>query len=268
MNYSSICEIGGRAVNEDSAACLVSGDRCCFVVADGLGGHEKGEVAANIATGTFTSEFAGKSTGEFTDGSTGKTTGEFPGGNGSNGGNGDNISFLAGAFDSAQQRIINTRQKDDEMKTTCVALSISSGRFAYGYIGDSRLYHFRRTKLIARTLDHSVPQMLALAGEIREDEIRRHPDRGKLVRAMGDKWDVPRYELSSEKRLSKGDAFLLCTDGFWEHIPTSMMVRALAETRDAEEWLRVMRDIVEAAGDEFTLDNYTAITVIVREHGA
>ena len=239
MKYSSICEIGDRDVNEDSVACLARGDRWCFVVADGLGGHDKGEVASSIVTATFSDEF----------------TESFK----------SNAGFLAGAFDNAQERIVNAKQKAAEMKTTCVALSIAAGRFVYGHIGDSRLYHFRRAKLRSRTLDHSVPQMLELSGEISEDDIRGHPDRGRLFRAMGDEWDVPRYELSRERKLSGGDAFLLCTDGFWEHIPDAMMTQTLREAGSAEKWLHAMRDVVLAAGGEVSLDNFSAIAVIIKE---
>jgi len=239
MKYSSICEIGDRDVNEDSVVCLERGDRWCFVVADGLGGHDKGEVASSIVTATFSDR--------------------FPESNESNAG------FLAGAFNAAQERIIYARQKAAEMKTTCVALSIAAGRFVYGHVGDSRLYHFRRAKLRSRTLDHSIPQMLELSGEISEDDIRRHPDRGRLFRVMGDEWDFPRYELSRERKLSGGDAFLLCTDGFWEHIPAAVMAQALREAGSAEKWLRVMRDIVLSAGGEMSLDNFSAITVIIKE---
>jgi len=239
MKYSSICEIGDRDVNEDSVVCLARSERWCFVVADGLGGHDKGEVASNIATASFSDRFPES--------------------------NESNADFLAGAFNAAQDRIINAKQKASEMKTTCVALSIAAGRFVYGHIGDSRLYHFRRAKLRSRTLDHSVPQVLELSGEISEDDIRGHPDRGTLFRTMGDEWDFPRYELSRERKLSGGDAFLLCTDGFWEHIPDAMMAQTLREAGSAEKWLRVMRDIVLTAGGDMSLDNFSAITVIIKE---
>jgi len=239
MKYSSICEIGDRDVNEDSVVCLARSDRWCFVVADGLGGHSKGEVASSIVTAVFSDQ--------------------FPESNGSNAG------LLAASFNAAQERIINTKQKSAEMKTTCVALSIAAGRFVYGHIGDSRLYHFRRAKLRSRTLDHSIPQLLELSGEISEDDIRGHPDRGRLFRVMGDEWDVPRYELSRERKLSVDDAFLLCTDGFWEHIPATMMTQTLREAGSAEKWLLAMRDVVLTAGREMSLDNFSAITVIIKE---
>lgn len=66
----------------------------------------------------------------------------------------------------------------------------------WGHVGDSRLYYFKNGKIVKRTLDHSVPQMLVARGEIDEKEIRHHPDRNRLVRVMGMEWDEPKYQVS------------------------------------------------------------------------
>ena len=236
MTYSQVSKAGAREINEDKAVCVQRDGNYCFAVADGLGAHGKGEAAAGILAGVFDREFglAHES----------------------------NSAFLARVFNMAQAEIISSRRKADEMKTTCVALSIIGGRYLWGHIGDSRLYYFHKGKLRKRTLDHSVPQMLVLSGEIGEDDIRRHPDRGKLLRAMGDDWDVRQYELSKEKRISKNDAFLLCTDGFWEYISDEMIARALKDSGDASGWLEAMLSVVEENGGNHSMDNYTAITVI------
>jgi len=237
MTYSSLSEIGDRERNEDSIACIARESSHCFVVADGLGAHGKGEVASLIATETFAREFHLDI--------------------------GNNKAFLSRAFDMAQSKIMSAKQCANEMKTTCVALSISGGKFAWGHVGDSRLYYFSKEKFVRRTLDHTVSQMLAISGEISDEDLCKHPDRNKLLRAMGDKWCVPRYELSKERRLTKGVAFLLCTDGFWEHLTNSAIIQALKFSNNAEQWLAALLVVVKNASNDFTVDNYSAIAVML-----
>ena len=103
------------------------------------------------------------------------------------------------------------------MRTTAVVLCTEGNRGTALHIGDSRFYHFRNGKIISQTKDHSVPQMLAMAGEISEHEIRRHPDRNRLLRALGDENEEVRF-VRSDFEIKEGDAFLLCSDGFWEEV--------------------------------------------------
>ena len=94
----------------------------------------------------------------------------------------------------------------------------------WGHVGDSRLYYFKNGRIVKRTLDHSVPQMLVAAGEIDEKEIRHHPDRNRLVRVMGMEWDEPKYQVSEPMPEEPGQAFLLCSDGFWENIEEEQII--------------------------------------------
>ena len=114
---------------------------------------------------------------------------------------------------------------------------------------------------MGRTLDHSVPQMLVNIGEIDEDEIRNHPDRNRLLRVMGAEWETPQYQYSEKIPLKKGQAFLLCSDGFWELITEKMMIRFLRRADSVDEWLDTMMDYVEEKGKEKNMDNYSAIAV-------
>ena len=141
-----------------------------------------------------------------------------------------------------------------------------TGKIAqWGYIGDSRLYHFRDGKQLSRTIDHSVPQMLALSGQIKEREIRHHPDRSLLLRAMGTEWDMPAYEIA-QRRLQtiKGDSFLLCSDGFWEWIEEKTMIKILKKDLSAYDALCEMTAEVKANGTGKNLDNYSAILVNIK----
>ena len=240
MTYHTITQPGTRQINEDSAAILRQDDRLCFVVADGLGGHGKGELASQKLVEVFSQTF-----------SLGPEDAE---------------AFLSNTFSLAQDEITSEQKRLGaafEMKTTAVALAIINGKCRWGWVGDSRLYMFRKNRVKARTLDHSVPQMLALSGEIKEKHIRRHPDRNRLLRVLGVEWDSPRYELSDEVGLADCQAFLLCSDGFWELIDDKRMCALLKKSADAQQWLEAMAAEVTANGAGQDMDNYSAITVMI-----
>jgi len=240
MTCHTITQPGSRPINEDSAAILEQDGRLCFVVADGLGGHGKGELASQKLIEVFREAFAlGAEDGE---------------------------AFLESAFSLAQDEIISEQRRLSaaaEMKTTAVALVVIDGNCCWGHVGDSRLYVFRRNKVKARTLDHSVPQMLALSGDIKENQIRRHPDRNRLLRVLGVEWDSPRYEISEEIDLASCQAFLLCTDGFWELIEEKKMCALLKKSADAQQWLEAMAAEVTANGVGKDMDNYSAVAVML-----
>jgi len=239
LTYKQITHIGDREHNEDSVTCIESGGNYCFVVADGLGGHGRGELASQKAVEIFGQEFEASHE--------------------------SNFDFVNKGFSSAQSEIMALQVAHGDkmgMKTTAVCLSIINGMCQWGHIGDSRLYLFKKNKIILRTLDHSVPQMLALSGDIKDKHISVHPDRNRLLRVLGIEWDSPRYEVSDEAPLADCQAFLLCTDGFWELIQPKLMCRFLKKSSSAEEWLEQMTAEVEKNGQGKNMDNYTAIAVI------
>jgi serine/threonine protein phosphatase PrpC len=241
LSYDMVSEPGSRERNEDDALCVGQDGNWCFAVADGLGGHGDGEIASAIFTKTLEDAFC---------------SGEYSGG----------ADLLEGAFTDAQDAILAAQPEHERgsgMMTTAVALAVVGGKCRWGHIGDSRLYMFRGGRIKARTLDHSVPQMLVFSGEIKESQIRSHPDRNRILRALGSKWDSPRYEISDECSARGRRAFLLCSDGFWEHIDEARMCRALKRSRDARSWLRSMTDEVKKNGVGKNMDNFTAVAVIL-----
>jgi serine/threonine protein phosphatase PrpC len=239
--YSSFSDKGEREVNEDSIAVAEKDGRYCFVLCDGLGGHGKGDLASGSVTDSIIKCFEE---------------------------NGADEQFLDTAMLKAQEELLAEQSRIgavSQMKTTAVVLLIHEDKFRYAYIGDSRLYHFRKNKVLSRTLDHSVPQMLVYAGDIKEKQIRSHPDRNRLLRVMGVEWESPRYVVSEVGTLRGGDAFLLCSDGFWEPIVEKEMCRLLKKSSDAEGWLAAMSNTVKENGKGTNMDNYSAIAVMYRE---
>ena len=232
-----ITDTGSRRKNEDSIGCFENGANRCFVVCDGLGGHGMGDAASRLVVDVFEDQFMKNS---------------------------DMSGFLPAAFTAAQQILISEqveRNARRKMKTTCTAL-VTDEKFAYiGHVGDSRLYVFQKNKIKLRTLDHSIPQMLVLSKDIKESGIRNHPDRNVLLRVMGIDWEKPMYEIATPVKLKKCQAFLLCTDGFWELIEETDMSNLLQSSSSVEEWLNQMNDIVRKNGEGKNMDNYSAIAV-------
>ena len=237
ITYYAVSDIGGRKVNEDTVGTYESKERAGFVLCDGLGGHGMGDAASRLVKDVFINQFE----------------------------NVEDIKDVLPTAFSAGQDILMAEQKrlnaTRKMKTTAVALVIDDKKAYVGHVGDSRLYIFRNNKVLKRTLDHSIPQMLVMSKEIKESEIRNHPDRSMLLKVMGIEWDEPMFELMRPISLKKCQAFLLCSDGFWELIDEDRMCALLEKSRSPEEWLKRMGDEVKANGLGINMDNNSAIAV-------
>lgn len=245
ITYNGISNKGERERNEDRIAVFdhAEDNVHCFVLCDGLGGHGKGEVASRLACEAFGEVFC-------------HTFDFYP------------RAFFDEAINRANESIL-AKQKEEGfvsgMKTTLTALLICKGYCTWCHIGDSRLYLFQNNSVTCRTMDHSVPQMLANAGTIKEKDIRFHPDRNRLLRALGSDDDPIRYEVSAPYRLRECQAFLLCSDGFWEYIDEKQMCKLLQKSENADDWLQKMRTVVMENGKGKNMDNYSAIAVMNRE---
>lgn len=242
MEYYVLSRNGGREINEDCAGVKETAQGFCCILADGLGGHDRGEVASALVTDTGLSLFQ-----------------DF-----CNRGETSLGAYLDRCFTEAQERLMNKqRRENSEMKTTMVVLASMGRQIQWGHVGDSRLYQFCDGKLIRRTLDHSVPQMLVMTGEIREKDIRGHEDRNRLLRVMGVEWTSQKYELAEEETANEQQAYLLCSDGFWELIEEKQMAQLLRRSDSPKEWLEQMEQVVLKNGQGKNMDNYTAIGVFL-----
>ena len=214
---ASVSRPGGRAVNEDACG---HGDGC-WVVADGLGGHGGGEVAAGIAVDTVLAAAAQQPL--IDEGA---------------------LTQALLAADAAIQARQETDPRLERMRTTAVVLASDARVALWAHLGDSRLYHLRDGRIRFQTLDHSVPQALVRAGEISAAEVRYHEDRNRLLRSLGND-KPPRPTLAEEPlTLMPGDAFLLCTDGFWEYVTEPEMEVTLAKSASPEQWLENMAAVL------------------------
>ncbi len=237
LTYSLVSNIGGRNVNEDAVGRYEGLNGTGFILCDGLGGHGMGDQASKLVKNVFLYMFQHMR---------------------------DPSKMLPDAFQAAQDILLAEQRRlnaCNKMKTTAVSLVIDEKNAYIGHIGDSRLYIFSNNKVKTRTLDHSIPQMLVASKEISESEIRHHPDRSILMRVLGTEWDGPQYEIMKPIPLKKCQAFLLCSDGFWELIEEEQMCICLKRAKSVNEWISLMNDEVRKNGIGTNMDNNSAIGV-------
>ncbi len=103
--------------------------------------------------------------------------------------------------------------------------------------------------------------MLVAVGEIKEKEIRHHPDRNRLLRVLGVEVEELKHQVSEPINREGRQAFLLCSDGFWELIEEKKMEATYKKASTPEEWLQEMQKIVMKNGKNTNMDNYSAIAV-------
>lgn len=239
ITYSSVSMTGARELNEDSFVCLEHNGDFCFVVADGLGGHGRGEVASAVVVQEISDIFL-------------QSAITAP------------AAFVGPAIHSAQNKLLAEQVRlnaGNEMKTTVVMLCVNGSQLCWGHVGDTRLYAFRNNTAVMRTMDHSIPQMLVLSGKIPEKKIRNHPNRNMLMRVLGVEWEQAQYDVSEVYDIMDFQAFLMCSDGFWELITEKQMEKLLKKSRTVDEWLGAMAEIVQKNGTGKDMDNCTAIAV-------
>ena len=236
-HYSSM---GSRLVNEDALGVFEKENKGCYILCDGLGGHGMGDVASNIVVQAFRDRFENGELGVRPEIELEKT------------------------FRVAQDILMDeqfARHAQNKMKTTAVACIVDGKKAYIAHVGDSRAYVFSRNKILKRTLDHSIPQMLAISGEISEKEIRNHKERNMLLRVLGVEWEKDMFDQMKPIPVRKIQAILLCSDGFWELIEDEDMCRFLADSSSVEEWMGKMIAEVNANGKGKDMDNNSAIGI-------
>lgn len=238
ITYTVFTNQGGREINEDSLIVEEKDGNFCFTLADGLGGHGKGDAASQFLCRFIGTQF--------------RETDSFE-------------NFLQKVYASGQVELNAEKRRLHErgMMTTAVTLLIANGMAQWIHMGDSRLYMFRKNKVVLRTVDHSVPQMMVLGGELREKDIRNHPDRNKLLKAFGARDTAVECTPGEAVRLEEKQAFLLCSDGFWELILEKEMTKTLRKSKTVNDWMNAMVEIIVKRQSKLNgnADNFTAIAV-------
>lgn len=228
--YGSRTEIGNvREHNEDSLTVLPP----LFAVADGMGGHEAGEVASEITINTL-NDLAPQSA---------------------------DAEALARAVVAANLNVIKAPSQGvgrEGMGTTLTAAILEKERLVIAQVGDSRAYLLHNGSLQQLTRDHSLMADMIEAGQLTEAEARAHPNRSVITRAIGSDphMQPDLYELNVET----GDRLLLCSDGICGMIEDHEIASIMRQAPSAQSCADQLVEAALAAGG---FDNATAVVVDV-----
>ncbi len=235
--------IGKRPYQQDRFGHWQTKDALFLVVADGMGGHAHGEVAAQITVDCLSAAFRAEAKPAVP----------------------DPDQFLYRGIARAHAMVIHQTQRQglssdpaNSPRTTVVACLIQGGYAYWSFVGDSRLYVIRDGRILTRTRDHTPVQMLIDAGRIREEAAATHPDRNKLLQCLGGP-RAPRLEPTAHARLLPDDLVLLCSDGFWGPLTQRQLLMGVLG-KDPKKAFPELMDLAETrAGPR--CDNLTVLAL-------
>lgn len=198
MNFSvhQASHIGNRKFNQDRVAYAYSSAALLLVLADGMGGHLHGELAASLTIDTFVETF-GRHAQPLVD---------------------NPQKFISTTMSHAHERIMRLPHDHDMggfPGTTCAAVLIQDGQMYWGHAGDSRVYLLRDGEVLARTSDHSVVQHWVESGLISAEDARSHPQRNQITNCIGGLEDTFYAEMGDPIPMRPDDVVLLGSDGLW-----------------------------------------------------
>lgn len=187
--------IGARQSNQDSFDFDARDNWGCFVVADGLGGHYRGEIASQFVTQSLIKLAPKFASAIETEPMLGMK------------------DFVSQAISKAQKDIIKKYQEVDTQTTIAVAW-LNQDHFIAAHVGDSRIYKLNKQAVIWRTPDHTQVQALFEQGKITEEVFSTHPLQNQLLRSICT-YEPPEVDIVVQPPLASNESLVLCTDGFW-----------------------------------------------------
>ncbi|TCT16125.1 protein phosphatase [Natranaerovirga pectinivora] len=239
VDWAYLTHRGDREKNQDAFTYLEEEGRHLFVLADGLGGHKKGEEASR-----FVCDFIRKNISKMED---------------------NKIESLEALTKLANRALVEYQIQMDlreDIKTTILTLLLTEEVFMYVSVGDTRLYQLSNKHIVFQSKDHSLCQRLVDIDELDYKDIRHNSDRNKLYSVLGNKAEITYMNSGYLKKIPS--AFLLCTDGLWEHVIEGEIEVDLFKSQTPKEWLDLL---VKRAFCNATLymDNITAITIFIKD---
>ena len=231
--------VGAREQNEDRVGHWTSPGAVAMAVADGLGGHMHGELAAQLAIEVLGAKFRAEARPRLA----------------------DPAQFLERALMTGHGAIVREAEKQslpEHPRTVIAACVVQDGRVHWTHVGDCRFYLLRAGRIVARSRDHTVVQRLVDEGRIPDEAAGTHPYRNRLLQCLGG-YETPRLEPVATAELAAGDIVLVCSDGFWGPLSPGDLVQALL-LRPLEQ---AIPDLVAAAeaGGGFDCDNVSVVAM-------
>lgn len=187
--------LGNRYSNQDRFAVIERPNSVLLVLADGMGGHQGGNLAADTVVLKITENFTA-------------TPHPIP----------NPRDFFTTAFINAHQAVLELGAKFSppiQPRSTVVACLIQDNAVWHAHLGDSRFYLFRYAKVVIRTQDHSVVEQLIQQGKLKEKQRLSHPARNQVTRCVGGTTEARTISIGEKTGLEPNDVVLLCSDGLW-----------------------------------------------------
>jgi serine/threonine protein phosphatase PrpC len=241
MKYGFSSEVGRvRKINED--AYYVPGrdqDLLLFMVADGMGGHQAGDIASKEALKAMVEFFNKQPDDSYKQ--------NMP-------------KALSDAISYTNDKVFNIANKTSEyagMGTTMSVVVITGSKMYTAHIGDSRVYIYREAKLLRLTEDHSIVAELIKNGELTEEQAKTHPQRNIITRAVGTDYNVSAD--IAEWDLYPGDVILLCTDGLTGLVSDEEILKYVSNYMESPQ--TVSEKLAQLANERGGYDNITVVVV-------
>lgn len=244
LSAATRSEVGGRKSNEDKVRVCREGARWIAVLADGAGGHRGGAEASRRAVDSLETSLC-EGEPEFSP------------------------MVLTQALHDAHgvvQGVHDELHGAARMHSTVVVLWVDcdSATALWSHVGDSRLYRVRDGDAVMLTSDDSVVQRMVDAGLITAEQAGSHPQKNQLIAALGIEDGVEPHTIAAPQAVLEGDAFLLCSDGWWGALDEGNIALSLENAVTPDEWLVAMQERIEAVAGP-RQDNYSAIVLWVRD---
>lgn len=235
MNIQVFSKVGSvRQHNEDSYD--YDSDKGIFVIADGMGGHLRGEVASDMAVKTVMSELTSAVSTEGT----------------------GIMSDIERSMQAANQSVYTYAMNHSDhqgMGTTLSVVHFVGNRAYFGHVGDSRIYLFRDGEVTRLTKDHTMVEELVDTGTISSEQAKTHPKKNVLVKALGtqEELDVD----TGQTEVKSGNIIILMTDGVYEYVEEEYLAELFSEKPLSEVETIIDRMICDGGAK----DNYTLLMV-------
>ncbi|MCA0243398.1 MAG: serine/threonine-protein phosphatase [Proteobacteria bacterium] len=228
---------GGREKNEDRMGYCYTRDAGLFALADGMGGHPEGDIAAQVALQSLAARFQHEAKSALT----------------------DPLRFLQDAIIAGHHQLLQyatARSLVDTPRTTVVACVLQGAAAYWAHCGDSRLYLMRGDKLIARTRDHSYTELQETMSQV--VPIGERLNRNVLFTCLGSP-GKPMIDTAGPLLMHPGDRLLLCSDGLWSALPDAAITNVLASRPLSDAVPELVEQALRQAGPKS--DNVTALAV-------
>ncbi len=229
-----ISDIGNiRELNEDTYGVLEDRHFNLFIICDGMGGHNAGEVASKMAKDTILAVMRNNPDGE------------------------SHIESLVSAIKEANRNIFERSSSERTMSGmgTTVTTAVSyDGKLDIAHVGDSSLFIIRDSEIRKITKDHSYVQELVDAGKIKQNDAKHHPNKNIITRAVGTNAEVAVDTFRLETK--KDDIFILCTDGLTDYLSDEEILNEVTSHENKRDSILTLADIAKDRGGK---DNITLV---------